>query len=621
MDFFGAQEQARRRTRRLVLLFLLAVVGVIVAVYLAVTMIFIASGETGEVSLWNRDLFLIIAAVTTLFIAGGSLYKISALASGGGESVAESLGGRRVMRGSDDLLEQRLLNVVDEMAIASGVAVPKVFILNEEQGINAFAAGFSTQQSVVAVTRGTLEQLSRDELQGVIAHEFSHILNGDMRLNLRLIGILHGILLLTLLGRVILENSRGSSRSKNGGGILFFGLALLVIGYIGVFFGNLIKAAASRQREFLADASAVQFTRNPGGIGGALKKIGGFEASAVHHPRAEEASHMFFGEGVSSFLNWFATHPPIDERVRRIDRSFRAEPQRPQGSAAPSPSAITSGFTTPETVTVTSRQVMESVGTLQPYQVAHAHQLIETLPSSIRAAIDNPEQARSLIYALLVVDEPLPIIALQQGLVDESVEMIEQAAAHVAVLKSAGRALWLPILEMVIPELDVQDGPGVEHLLANTKRLIEADGRVTLVEYLIDSLLRAALSGKPGDKGTIHRYPQTAVNEDGRTVLSLLAHLGHRDRLSAQAAFLTAISQLTGSTPLAMIERSSLSLHRFEQALTRLATLDYRARARVIEACTSAITHDDTITIMEAELLRIIGAKLDCPIPPLMADV
>jgi hypothetical protein len=265
--------------------------------------------------------------------------------------------------------------------------------------------------------------------------------------------------------------------------------------------------------------------------------------------------------------------------------------------------------------------MVESVGTLQPRQVAYAHQLIETLPQSIRAAIDQPQQARSLIYALLVADEAQPIIALQQGLVNESVEMIEQSAAHVAALKSAGRAAWLPIIEMVIPELDMQDGQSVEQLLANTKRLIEADGRVTLVEYLIDSLLRAALNGKPGDKGTIHRYPQNEVHEDSRVVLSLLAHLGHRELTTAQSAFMRASTHITGSSKLVLIERSSLSLPRFEKSLTRLATLDYRFRARIIESCASAITHDNQVTIMEAELLRIIGAKLDCPIPPLLADV
>lgn len=617
MDFFGAQEQARRQTRRLVVLFLLAVIGVIAAVYLAAMMIFTASGEATELSLWNRDLFLMIAAVTTLFIAGGSFYKISALASGGGESVAESLGGRRVLRGSEDILERRLLNVVDEMAIASGVPAPKVYLLDEEPGINAFAAGFTSQQAVVAVTRGTLEQLSRDELQGVIAHEFSHILNGDMRLNLRLIGILHGILLLALMGRVILRGA-GRSRSKNSGGVVFFGLALLLIGYIGVFFGNLIKAAASRQREFLADASAVQFTRNPEGIGGALKKIGGFEQSTIRHPKAEEASHLFFGEGISTLFGWLATHPPIEERIRRVDRSFKAERPSQEGGASSAP-VSTAGFTASET-TITPQQLVESVGTLQPRQVAYAQHLIASLPQTIRDAIDQPQQARSLVYALLVAEEPQPLVALQQGLVDESQEMIERAAAQVAVLKSIGRGAWLPILEMVIPGLDVNDGTAVQQLLANTQRLIKADSRITLFEYLIDSLLRAALSGKPGDKGTIHRYAQKTVHEDCRTVLSLLAHLGHRDASGAQAAFDAAFKHIIGSEPLLLSDRSTLSMPRFEQALTRLATLHYPMRSRIIEACSATITHDNRITITEAELLRIIGAKLDCPIPPLLPD-
>lgn len=324
---------------------------------------------------------------------------------------------------------------------------------------------------------------------------------------------------------------------------------------------------------------------------------------------------MFFGEGISG---WFATHPPIEERIRRIDRTFKVEMQQ-QERAAPSP-ALAAGFAATGTMSVTTQQVMDSVGTLQPHQVSYAHQLIETLPTSLREAIDHPGQARSLIYALLVVDEAQPLIALQEGLVNESTEMIELSASHVAVLKSAGRAVWLPIIEMVIPSLDMQEGQDVEQLLANTKRLIEADGRVTLVEYMIDSLLRAALSGKPGDKGTIHRYVQKEMYEDGRVVLSLLAHLGHREPGEALAAFTPAITLFTGSGAFDLIERSSLSLSRFEKSLTRLATLDYRHRAKLIEATTAAIIHDKQVTIMEAELLRIIGAKLDCPIPPLVAN-
>ncbi|HEY0719712.1 MAG TPA: M48 family metalloprotease, partial [Gammaproteobacteria bacterium] len=408
----------------------------------------------------------------------------------------------------------------------------------------------------------------------------------------------------------------------NGGGIVFFGLALLVIGYIGVFFGNLIKAAASRQREFLADAAAVQFTRNPDGIGGALKKIGGFEQSSIHHPKAEEASHLFFGEGVSTLFGWLATHPPIEERIRRIDRSFRMQAPRAGASTSYQSAAAASGFAASPaaSVAISPQQVVASVGTLAPRQVAYAHDLLASLPPALLAAIKQPEPARALIYALLVVDEAQPTQLLQQALANEPATTIERAAATVPTLKSAGRASWLPLLELAIPSLDEADGAGVDQLLANTKRLIEADGRVTLFEYLIDSLLRTSLQGKPGDKGTIHRYAQKAVHDDGETVLSMLVQLGHRDLALAQRAFDDATRHLPADGEWLLRARDSLALPRFDQALTRLATLNYRFRARLIEACSTAIAHDGQVTIQEAELLRIIGAKLDCPIPPLMAD-
>jgi Zn-dependent protease with chaperone function len=616
MDFFGAQEQARRQTRWLIALFGLAVAAVIVAVYAAMVVVIGPGGEQ-TLSFWNGRLFLIVAGVTILFITGGSFYKISALASGGGESVAESLGGRLVSRASGDLLEMRLLNVVDEMAIASGVPTPKVFILDHEHGINAFAAGFTTQQAVVAVTRGTLELLSRDELQGVIAHEFSHILNGDMRLNLRLIGILHGILLLALIGRILLRGA-GRGRSKNGGGIAFFGLALLAIGYIGVFFGNLIKAAASRQREFLADASAVQFTRNPDGIGGALKKIGGFEQSAIHHPKAEEASHLFFGEGISTLFGFLGTHPPIDERIRRIDRSFRMEQKRSVGAVFP-PAAGVTGLAASETTAITPQQVVTSVGTVMPRQVAYAHDLIESLPPSIRDDYHHPDRARALVYALLVAGDMQPALVLRSTLKDETGELVELAAERVPELNAAGRATWLPILELAMPVL-AKDRPSAERLLANTKRLIESDGRTTLIEYLVYSLLHAALTGKPGEKGRIQRHPQKTVHEDCETVLSTLVHFGHRDTAAAQRAFAYATNSLPPDGEWTLIARDVLTLSQFDQSITRLATLDYRFRAHLIEACSAAIAHDGQVTIQEAELLRIIGAKLDCPIPPLLAN-
>lgn len=334
MDFFAHQERARRKTGWLVAYFVLAVLGIIVTIY-GVFAAVILYGESrggslaGPSGFWNPELFSLVAVGTLVIIGLGSMYKI-ALLSRGGEAVATALGGRPVLPSTRALPEKILLNVVEEMALAAGTPVPPVYLLDHEAAINAFAAGTTPQNAVIGVTRGAIENLKRDELQGVIAHEFSHILNGDMRLNLRLMGILHGILVIALIGYFLMRTGSrrvylSSSSGKKGGNPLpLIGLCLYIIGYIGVFFGHLIKSAVSRQREFLADSSAVQFTRYPDGIAGALKKIGGLDSgSRLQAARAEEASHMYFGNGLSaSFLNLLATHPPLSERIRRIQPDF-----------------------------------------------------------------------------------------------------------------------------------------------------------------------------------------------------------------------------------------------------------------------------------------------------------
>ena len=330
---FEHQEIARRSTRRLVVLFAIAVVVIVIAVNFAATGIYLGflmpAGTARTAAALPAGFYFINTLVVLGLIGGGTLYKMSSL-SAGGAAVANLVDAREVDMTTRDLLDRRLVNVVEEMAIASGVAVPRVYVMDNETAINAFAAGHSINDAVIAVTRGTLTRLSRDELQGVIAHEFSHVLNGDMRLNLRLIGVLHGLLIVAIAGRLLLElggRSRGGSSSSRGGNalaVLFFaGIALWILGYIGVFFGRLIKAAVSRQREFLADASAVQFTRNPDGIGGA-RKIGGLSEATglgtrIDHPQAETLSHLFLGAARPSFVRGlFATHPSLEERVQRI---------------------------------------------------------------------------------------------------------------------------------------------------------------------------------------------------------------------------------------------------------------------------------------------------------------
>ncbi len=314
---------------------MLAVVAIVVSVHLAVSSLFlwVESARREPFDWWSLDRFVLIAGGTLAVIAAGSLYKIWRL-SDGGHTVAQLLGGRPVDPNTADPKERRVLNVVEEMAIASGLPVPTVYLLEREEGINAFAAGFTPQDAVIGVTRGALEILNREELQGVIAHELSHVFHGDTNLNLRLMGVLHGILVIALVGYFILRSTlRVASSNRKSGLVVVLpiaGLILLVIGYIGVFFGRLIKSAVSRQREFLADASSVQFTRNPQGIGGALKKIGGLSmGSLVMSPHAEQASHFFFSDGKlgklrSAFsgvthFQFLATHPPLAERIRRVD--------------------------------------------------------------------------------------------------------------------------------------------------------------------------------------------------------------------------------------------------------------------------------------------------------------
>ncbi|MEE8349902.1 MAG: M48 family metallopeptidase, partial [Acidobacteriota bacterium] len=442
MDFFEYQDQARRTTRRLVVYFLLAVVVIILAVYLAILLISfysLRSASLVEFQWWNPLVFKWAVPITLAVIVIGSIYK-TAMLSEGGEVVARWLGGRPLNPNTPNPEERRLLNVVEEMAIASGTPVPSVFVLDQEEGINAFAAGFTPGDAVIGVTRGTMTRLSRDELQGVIAHEFSHILNGDMLLNLRLIGVLNGILVIALIGYAIMRGSgRNSGSKKEGGGaIVIFGLALLVIGYVGVFFGRLIKSAVSRQREFLADASAVQFTRNPDGLAEALKKIGGLaHGSGIQNPRAEEISHLFFANGlgpaklqpssgkpavrrrsapVSSAFGFMATHPSLPDRILRIDPSFKGifpvvdltpmeiPAETSAGAAAPASATASAPAAAAATggISVLPEKLTQLVGTLDQAHLTYAAALLSTLPSQLRGQVHEPSNARSVVLALIL---------------------------------------------------------------------------------------------------------------------------------------------------------------------------------------------------------------------------
>ena len=634
MDFFGEQDAARRNSRWLVVLFVLAVATIVVSLY-GVLIGIISYSDTSRmaepVALWQPDLFLLVAGVVSTVILLSSLFKVVQLSSGGGAKVAESLGGRLVSRSADDRLERRLLNVVDEMAIASGIPAPKVYVLDDEHGINAFAAGTSTSDAVVAVTRGTLEQLNRDELQGVVGHEFSHIFNGDMRLNIRLMGVLHGILMLALIGRVMLRGgSRGhrvssSSNKKGGGGIVLFALALFVIGYIGVFFGRLIKAAVSRQREFLADASAVQFTRNPAGIAGALKKIAGIDTTKLEHPDAESASHMFFGNGINNFLSLLATHPPVEERISRLDPYFKMEMQGSAPSAAmgSGQNEATMGFSGAGNASaeITPEAVRASVGNVGAQHLDYAQTLMQRLPEPIWKALREPQGARAVVLGLVLVKDVAAKNSLRTALPQASSERVLQTLAVTALLKDVARADWLPLLELAIPTLEELPEEELAAIPDEVDALINADKRVTLFEFSLATLLRHTLTERGPSSPHRHKGGLKQIHRDLGQLLSLMVHAGHDEAPLAQAAFEQAVAALDSKGAVLMVERAQLSLKNIEEALERLSRLNFRFKGKVIEAATTAVLVDGEVKHIELDFLRAIGASLDCPIPPLQVGL
>ncbi|GHT85488.1 hypothetical protein AGMMS49543_16960 [Betaproteobacteria bacterium] len=622
MDFFGAQTRARRNSRWLVCWFALAVLGIIAAVYLAITLIFGWTPRPGGtmLALWDTHRFL-----WTLLLIGGSvvlasLYKTFQIARKGGAFVALKLGGRLVQRQTDDSLEKRLINVVDEMSIAAGIPAPQVFVLDNESSLNAFAAGTTAANGVIAVTRGLLDHLDRDSLQGVIGHEISHIINGDAHLNLRLVGALHGILFLPIAGRTLLNIAAHSINDLFS--LLFaiffglFGLLLVIIGYIGAFFARLIQAAVSREREYLADASAVQFTRNPDGLASALRQLDNF-GSRIQHPYAEAASHLFFGNGKkpSLFSHGFATHPPIPHRLARLERiPSPAVPTPPQ--PAPAPIVVTAAPVA--TITATIADLLEDCDASAPTPLAHAQTLLATLPAPLRAALATPAGAQAVTYALLIT----PQADIRQRQLDILRKAHPHPHPHSLVTACDQHALWLagqspryrlPLLDLALPVLRELSTTEIRTFLDSVDALIRADGRLSAAEFALQHILHAVLLPAPVRPA----LRLERLDRDVACLLAFLAHAGNHDKAAA-AAYHHARERSPMSAPLAFPAMHTLRPAAIDAALTNLAHASRHFRAKLLDACVAAVEHDGKITVAEAELLRAFAQSLDCPAPPLL---
>jgi Zn-dependent protease with chaperone function len=654
MDFFAQQDRARKQTTLMMVLFLAAVACIVLAINVVGGIIYLFAAD--DVALFPLEgalgrvpgaAYWVTSIVVLAIIGLGTALRLQAL-SGGGAAVAALVGARAVKRDSRDLVEKRLLNIVEEMAIASGINVPLVFVMDDQSGVNAFAAGYSPNEAAITVTRGALDLLNRDELQGVIGHEFSHVLNGDMRLNVRLMGVIAGITMISSLGRFAMDlgsgggnsDSYGSSgRTKGDIRVFLVGLSLWLIGSIGALFGSLIKAAISRQREYLADASAVQFTRNPDGIGSALYRIS-TTGSRVHERHAEEFSHMYFGEPVAQLL--FASHPPVEERIARImgpgahhilrDRHkralARADAERPspvveafnsplysRGAAAAEALGFAAGPALAGgqgTVGVSPAAVVASIGTLSDAKMKEAQRLVGGLPEAVRQALATDQGARAALFALLlgegaVRDKQLAAIAEESGR-----SLADQAAQIADALGPLGVRVRLPVFELAAPGLRSLNDAQRDSTLALVNTLINADGRITLAEFVLLTLCRRHLDKPPRGAPPVKHRSLADVSREAGIVLSLLA----RSSQAGEECFPRVMAglQLKAGKP------PPFTLALVEAALYELKLLAPLKKPAFIKACVEIVMADGRITVTEGELIRAICAALDTPLPPLVED-
>ena len=658
-DFFERQDRARKNTVRLVSLLVLVVAllsaGTYVALGLTLDILFMLGGADpklliipmfagGDEPWFHPQLAGGSVLLTVGVIVTGGIIKTHSL-RGGGPSVAEELGGTEVDSSVADPQIRRFVNVVEEMAIASGMPVPRMFVLEEEPGINAFAAGYTINDAAVAVTRGALRQLTRDELQGVVAHEFSHILNGDMRLNIRMIGLLHGILGIFLAGTTVVREAMPKdwgrrrtigSRGDDGAGLFLVvpGLIVAAAGFAGVVCSRLIKSAVSRQREYLADAAAVQFTRNPEGLAEALKKIGGYTyGSGLRGARAEMVSHMCFGNVASRSR---LTHPPLEERIVAIDPSFDPDMGYRKLDAETDRSGIDSdqiGSSKQQQSSalrdlgaggeqLDADDVVASVGETSPERLVYCSSLLGEIPDVLLDARNSMLGAVTLVYLLLLDEEDDEERKKQAKVINEmgGDEVRSQAQKLWPVLKGLDPQLRLPLMDLLVPALRRMTAEQFEDFAAVAERLIEVDDKVSFREFILEKLVLHHLEMALGevDKKAVQFRSFSGVTRDIENVLSALATAGTDDEVVMEGRF------QQGREYLPKVVRGDIEWRPPERwtfemvaaSLKRLAAAAPRIKEAVIDACAHCVLADDQIMVEEVEMLRAVCETLDVPLPP-----
>ena len=667
MDFFERQHQAKKKTGVLVFLFCVSVLLISLLNHLLVATVLGASSvreekmEFGTTAYTDPVLAVLVFMGTFAVIGMAGLFRRVQL-SGGGSSIAAMMGGRLVNMATTDPDERKLMNVVEEMAIASSVAVPEVYVMEGEEAINAFAAGYTLDDAVIGVTEGCMRKLSRDELQGVIAHEFSHILNQDMKLNLRLVAVVFGLISLAVIGRILLRigfySSHGRSRrsSENGGGggalaIGIIGLGLMATSGLGILMGNLIKSAVSRQREYLADSSAVQFTRNPEGLAGALKKIGALSGGSrlLSTPNAEEASHMFFGNALSR--SWFSitsTHPPLLERIQLLEPSFDGDfsgvrfdqPPPPRRQSAPRKTSagipipgmgdalgqalppVIMGLAAAGKVQVGSAAaVADSIGNPTQQHIDFAAALLQSLPEAVRAAAHDTHDACALVFALLLDPKDGSVRKKQLGQVDELFgEQMGKATLKLSgAVASIDPRAKLPVADLAVGSLRQLSPEQFAHFKLAMDGLAKADEQIDLFEFSLSKLVLRHLEPHfmKQRKKTAQYYSLKKLSHECNVLISSLAYTAGSNDETIQAAYDAGAVHLAATIRLTQLPAAECGLQELDKALGKLAGVAINLKRQLIEAAAATVSADGYLQIQEAELLRAVSDSLGCPMPPL----
>jgi Zn-dependent protease with chaperone function len=606
MNFFRAQDEARGRTTKLVVLLVLAIVVLAGSLYVLAVLGQQKLVRGGEIDWFQPKLFLATAGTALVVILGGSLLRIAELSKGGG-AIAERLGGRLVGATTRDPLERRYLNVVQEMALASGLPVPLCYVIDTDETINAFAAGNTPQDAAVGVTRGALRNLNRDELQGVIAHEFSHIGNGDMKLNLRIIGTVAGLTALAQLGYIIVRIglSSGSSRKNNLWPLAIAGLVVVLVGLGGVFFARVIQASVSRQREYLADASAVQFTRNPLGLASALRKVAGLSGAQREASSAElEAQHMFFAGSAGFLESLFSSHPPIDERIRRVDPAFdghipdvtpvAVSDDEPVAGLSGRAAATPPPLPTPTRAVPTDLQIQDSVG------------FRGVIPGALREASEDPVSAMAVVLGLILRRDPAQRAAqLAQAEPLAGGEVVREARHLDALLRAVPAGSRVALLDLSMPALR-QLSPAQVAAFRTALERAGYEAEDGLIVLLIQASMRRYLStdknppSRPGDLAAACGL-----------VLSAVVQTSGEDAAAQGRAYALGAGVLGMSgLPAAMVPAAQVDLGKVDEALAVIAGQSVPARRQFVRAIGTAMLHDGRAETAEIEIVRAVADSL-----------